>query len=65
MGGEMTSKIEDGIRRQGEKCDTLSGFIINCSLGGGCGSGLGALFLTKILEENYSYKMAESFDLFP
>ena len=53
----MLSMIEDGIRREGEKCDSLSGFIINCSLGGGCGSGLGALCLTRILQENYRYQI--------
>lgn len=41
---------QDVIRRQGEAADSLQGFQITHSLGGGTGSGLGTLLLSKIRE---------------
>ena len=46
----MSETIQNSIRSEVEKCDRLSGFIINCSLGGGCGSGLGTVVLNKLRE---------------
>lgn len=41
------------IRKEVEKCDSLSGFLVVMSLAGGTGSGLGA-FLTQSLQDRYS-----------
>lgn len=38
------------VRRQMETCDALQGFQLIHSLGGGTGSGLGTLLLSKIRE---------------
>lgn len=52
------------IRKDAEACDYLQGFQITHSLGGGTGSGLGALLLAKIREE-YTNKMISTFSVFP
>ena len=41
------------IRKEVEKCDSLSGFFIIMSMAGGTGSGLGA-FVTQNLQDQYS-----------
>lgn len=39
------------VRKESEGCDCLQGFQICHSLGGGTGSGMGTLLLSKIREE--------------
>jgi tubulin beta len=41
----------DVVRKEAEGCDCLQGFQICQSLGGGTGSGMGTLLLSKIREE--------------
>ena len=41
----------DGLRKEAEVCESLQGFQLSHSLGGGTGSGLGTLILSKIREE--------------
>ena len=50
-GAELIDPILDIARGQAERADTLQGFQVLHSLGGGTGSGLGALLLSKIREE--------------
>jgi tubulin beta len=58
-GAEMIEHILEVIRRESETCDSLQGFQMTHSLGGGIehlnrigtGSGLGSLVLGKIREE--------------
>lgn len=38
------------VRREAEGCDCLQGFQITHSLGGGTGSGMGTLLISKIRE---------------
>jgi tubulin beta len=47
----MIDSIMDGLRKEAEGCESLQGFQLSHSLGGGTGSGLGTLILTKIREE--------------
>ena len=39
------------MRKEVEDCDTLQGFQMTHSLGGGTGSGMGTLILSKLREE--------------
>lgn len=59
-GAELVDKVLEVIRREAENSDCLQGFQLTHSLGGGTGSGLGTLLLTKICEGIYSV-----YSLFP
>ncbi|XP_031560601.1 tubulin beta chain-like [Actinia tenebrosa] len=50
-GAELRDAIFDVMRKEAEKSDCLQGFQMFHSLGGGTGSGLGTLLLSKIREE--------------
>merc|ERR1711962_1625104 len=48
--GTMDSVL-DVVRKEAESCDCLQGFQLTHSLGGGTGSGMGTLLISKIREE--------------
>lgn len=50
-GAELVDSVLDVIRKEAEKCDCLQGFQLTHSLGGGTGSGMGTLLVSKIREE--------------
>ncbi|XP_071537086.1 tubulin beta-1 chain-like [Panulirus ornatus] len=50
-GAELVDSVLDVTRKEAENCDCLQGFQLAHSLGGGTGSGLGTLLLSKIREE--------------
>ncbi|XP_067005311.2 tubulin beta-1 chain isoform X2 [Anabrus simplex] len=50
-GAELVDAVLDVIRKECESCDCLQGFQLTHSLGGGTGSGLGTLLISKIREE--------------
>ncbi len=50
-GMELLDDVMDVVRREAEHCDSLQGFALTHSLGGGTGAGLGTLLLSKISEE--------------
>ncbi|XP_022114129.1 tubulin beta chain [Pieris rapae] len=50
-GAELVDSVLDVIRKEAEGCDCLQGFQLAHSLGGGTGSGMGTLLLSKIREE--------------
>lgn len=50
-GSEMIDEILDVLRREVEGAESMQGFQLCHSLGGGTGSGLGTLLLSKIREE--------------
>lgn len=52
------------IRREIETCDCLQGFQLCHSLGGGTGSGLGTLLLSKIREE-FPERLVSTFSILP
>ncbi|KAF8333517.1 beta-tubulin [Cantharellus anzutake] len=50
-GAELVDQVLDVLRQQVENCDSFQGFQFIHSLGGGTGSGLGALLAGKVREE--------------
>ena len=54
----------DCIRKLAEFCDCVQGFQVAHSLGGGTGSGLGSLLMSKIREE-YPDRLLSSFCVLP
>jgi len=50
-GAELVDSIMDVTRKEAEACDMLQGFQITHSMGGGTGSGMGTLLVSKIREE--------------
>ena len=48
VGKEMIDRVNDRLRKLVDNCDNVQGFVINHSVGGGTGSGLGALMLERI-----------------
>ena len=54
----------DLVRKEAEGADCLQGFQVTHSLGGGTGSGLGSLIMTKIREE-YPDRMMSAYSVLP
>ncbi|KAK4351322.1 hypothetical protein RND71_030635 [Anisodus tanguticus] len=50
-GAELIDSVLDVVRKEAENCDCLQGFKVCHSLGGGTGSGMGTLLISKIREE--------------
>jgi hypothetical protein len=50
-GAELVDNVLDVVRKESEQCDCLQGFQLTHSLGGGTGSGMGTLLISKIREE--------------
>ena len=50
-GAELVDSVLDVVRKECETSDCLQGFQLTHSLGGGTGSGLGTLLVSKIKEE--------------
>jgi tubulin beta len=50
-GAEIVDSVINVVRKEAESCDCLQGFQLTHSLGGGTGSGMGTLLLSKIREE--------------
>eukprot|EP01027_Heterolobosea_sp_BB2_P025261 GEZU01038762.1.p1 GENE.GEZU01038762.1~~GEZU01038762.1.p1 ORF type:complete len:377 (-),score=148.12 GEZU01038762.1:356-1486(-) len=63
-GAELIDNVLDVVRKEAEGCDCLQGFQIAHSLGGGTGSGMGTLLISKIREE-YPDRMMCTFSVFP
>jgi tubulin beta len=63
-GAELIDQVMDVVRKEAESCDSLQGFQITHSLGGGTGSGMGSLILGKIKEE-YPDRMLCTFSVVP
>ena len=63
-GAELIDSVLDVVRKEAEGCDCLQGFQITHSLGGGTGSGMGTLLISKIREE-YQDRIIETFSVFP
>ncbi|KAL7746051.1 Tubulin beta chain (Beta tubulin) [Sorochytrium milnesiophthora] len=63
-GAELVDSVIDVVRKETESCDCLQGFQISHSLGGGTGSGLGTLLISKIREE-YPDRMMCTFSVAP
>mmetsp|Transcript_26010 Transcript_26010/g.36335 ORF Transcript_26010/g.36335 Transcript_26010/m.36335 type:complete len:453 (+) Transcript_26010:92-1450(+) len=63
-GAELIDSVLDIVRKEAESTDCLQGFQLTHSLGGGTGSGMGTLLISKIREE-YPDRMMCTFSVFP
>lgn len=63
-GAELVDEIMDVVRKESEACDCLQGFQLTHSLGGGTGSGLGTLLISKLKEE-FPDRIISSFGVIP
>lgn len=63
-GAELIEGVLDVVRKEAEACDCLQGFQITQSLGGGTGSGMGTLLISKVREE-FPDRIMETFSVFP
>ncbi|XVE69180.1 hypothetical protein DITRI_Ditri09bG0130400 [Diplodiscus trichospermus] len=63
-GAELIDSVLDVVRKEAENCDCLQGFQVCHSLGGGTGSGMRTLLISKIREE-YPDRMMLTFSVFP
>jgi len=63
-GAELIDSVLEAVRKEAETCDCLQGFQICHSLGGGTGSGMGTLLLSKVREE-YPDRMMCTFSVVP
>jgi tubulin beta len=63
-GAELVESCMDIVRREVESCDVLQGFQLTHSLGGGTGSGMGTLLVSKIREE-YPDRILATYSVFP
>jgi len=64
VGKEHVDTVLDRIRKLTENCDGLQGFLVFHSVGGGTGSGFGALLLER-LSVDYGKKSKLDFCVFP
>ncbi|XP_065073285.1 tubulin beta chain-like [Ochlerotatus camptorhynchus] len=63
-GAELVESVLDVVRKEAETCDCLQGFQLAHSLGGGSGSGMGTLLVSKIREE-YPDRIINTFSVYP
>lgn len=63
-GAELIDTVLDVVRKEAESCDCLQGFQVTHSLGGGTGSGMGTLLISKIREE-YPDRIMLTFSVVP
>ena len=64
IGAELVDSVLDVVRKEAETSDCLQGFQLAHSLGGGTGSGMGTLLLSKIREE-YPDRLMNPFSVMP
>ncbi|CAK5079524.1 unnamed protein product [Meloidogyne enterolobii] len=63
-GAELIENFMEVVRKEAEGCDCLQGFQMIHSLGGGTGSGLGTLLLSK-LKDVFHNRIMSSFSVLP
>jgi len=63
-GAELVDNVMEVVRREAENSDCLQGFQLTHSLGGGTGSGMGTLLVSKIREE-YPDRIMNTFSVIP
>jgi tubulin beta len=63
-GAELIDDVMDKARKEAEDCDCLQGFQLCHSLGGGTGSGMGTLLISKVREE-YPDRIMSTYSVFP
>jgi tubulin beta len=60
----LIDSVLDVVRKEAEGCDCLQGFQLVHSLGGGTGSGMGTLLISKIREE-YPDRIMSTYSVIP
>lgn len=63
-GAELIDNVLELVRKEAESCECLQGFQVTHSLGGGTGSGMGTLLISKIREE-YPDRIMLTFSVVP
>jgi len=63
-GAELVDSIMECVRKEAEGCDMLQGFQATHSMGGGTGSGMGTLLVSKIKEE-YPDRIISTYSVIP
>jgi len=63
-GAELVDEIMECIRKEAESCDVLQGFQVTHSMGGGTGSGMGTLLVSKVKEE-YPDRIISTYGVIP
>jgi len=63
-GAELVDSVMEVIRKEAESCDVLQGFQLTHSMGGGTGSGMGTLLVSKIKEE-YPDRILSTYSVIP
>ena len=58
----MVDSVLDIVRKEAENCECLQGFQLTHSLGGGTGSGMGTLLISKVGGKN---RVEQFYMLFP
>jgi len=64
IGKEMIDRVDNALRQLSDCCTNTQGFILNHSVGGGTGSGLGALLMER-LKVDYRKKTVIGFNVYP
>merc|ERR1712050_438488 len=64
VGKEIIDKVSDRLRKLVDNCSNVQGFVVNHSVGGGTGSGLGALILER-LAVDFRKKSKLGFEIYP
>merc|ERR1719499_850392 len=64
VGKEILDTVNDSIRKLFDDCDNTQGFMVQHSVGGGTGSGLGMLILERIAVD-YRKKVKIGFEIYP
>jgi len=64
VGKEINDKVNDRVRKLVDNSENVQGFIVNHSVGGGTGSGLGMLILER-LAVDYRKKSKIGFEIYP
>ena len=64
VGKEIIDSVSDRLRKLVDNCDNVQGFIVNHSVGGGTGSGLGALILERCAVD-YRKKSKLGYEVYP
>jgi len=63
-GAELIDEVLDNVRKETENTNSLQGFQICQSLGGGTGSGMGTLLLLK-LRDTYPDRLTTTYSVYP
>ena len=64
QGYEHCETVMDMIRREVEHCDSMEGFVLTHSIGGGTGSGMGSYILEQIYD-TFPKKILQTYSVFP